>query len=89
LANAHVRLRDSLRLLTRPADQEVAAAEAERAAWLAELRRVGLLAEHADIDEIVLALHHYLLEQVLNDPRTTALAETMHAQTAPSAPATC
>jgi 4-alpha-glucanotransferase len=51
---------DSLGLLTRPVDQELAAAGAERAAWLAELRRVGLLSEHADVDEIVLALHQYL-----------------------------
>jgi 4-alpha-glucanotransferase len=60
LANEHVRLRDSLGLLTRPVEQEVAAAEAERAAWLAELRRVGLLSKHADVEETVLALHRYL-----------------------------
>jgi 4-alpha-glucanotransferase len=63
LANEHVRLRDSLGLLTRPVDQELAAAEAERAAWLDELRRVGLLSEAADSDEneqTVLALHQYL-----------------------------
>jgi 4-alpha-glucanotransferase len=60
LANEHVRLRDSLGLLTRPVEQELAAAEAERAAWLAELRRVGLLSKHADVEETVLALHKYL-----------------------------
>lgn len=60
LANEHVRLRDSLGLLTRPVEQELAAAEAERAAWLAELRRVGLLAKHADVEQTVLALHQYL-----------------------------
>jgi 4-alpha-glucanotransferase len=60
LANEHVRLRDSLGLLTRPVEQELAAAEAERAAWLAELRRVGLLAKHADVEETVLALYRYL-----------------------------
>jgi 4-alpha-glucanotransferase len=60
LANEHVRLRDSLGLLTRPVEQELAAAEAERAAWLAELRRVGLLSKHAGVEETVLALHKYL-----------------------------
>ena len=60
LANEHVRLRDSLGLLTRPVDEEMAAAESERAAWLAELRRVGLLAKHADEEQTVLALHQYL-----------------------------
>jgi 4-alpha-glucanotransferase len=60
LANEHVRLRDSLGLLTRPVEQELAAAEAERAAWLAELRRVGLLSKHPDVEQTVLALYHYL-----------------------------
>jgi 4-alpha-glucanotransferase len=60
LANEHVRLRDSLGLLTRPVDQELASAEAEQAAWLAELRRVGLLSKHADEEQTVLALHQYL-----------------------------
>jgi 4-alpha-glucanotransferase len=60
LANEHVRLRDSLGLLTRPVEQELAAAEAERAAWLAELRRVGLLSKHADVEETVMALQKYL-----------------------------
>jgi 4-alpha-glucanotransferase len=60
LANEHVRLRDSLGLLTRPVEQELAAAEAERAAWLTELRRVGLLSKHADVEETVLALYRYL-----------------------------
>jgi 4-alpha-glucanotransferase len=60
LANEHVRLRDSLGLLTRPVKQELAAAEAEQAAWLAELRRVGLLSKHADEEQTVLALHQYL-----------------------------
>jgi 4-alpha-glucanotransferase len=60
LTNEHVRLRDSLGLLTRPIKQELAAAEAEQAAWLAELRRVGLLSKHADEEQTVLALHQYL-----------------------------
>ena len=60
LANAHVRLRDSLGLLTRSYDDELAASAAEQQAWLAELRRVGLLGDDPDVDETVLALHRYL-----------------------------
>jgi 4-alpha-glucanotransferase len=60
LAGEHVRLRDSLGLLTRPVEEELAAADAERAAWIAELRRVGLLAKHADVEHTILALYQYL-----------------------------
>ncbi|BBX16483.1 4-alpha-glucanotransferase [Mycolicibacterium duvalii] len=62
LAGEHVRLRDQLGLLTRPADAELAADRQQQDAWLAELRRVGLLADGsgAEVDEVVLALHRYL-----------------------------
>jgi 4-alpha-glucanotransferase len=60
LAGEHVRLREQLGLLTRPVDEELAADKAEQAAWLDELRRVGLLGEHPDVEEIVLALYRYL-----------------------------
>lgn len=60
LACEHVHLRDSLGLLTRPVADELAVAEADLAAWLAELRRVGLLGKDADPDATVLALHRYL-----------------------------
>jgi 4-alpha-glucanotransferase len=64
LADEHVRLRDSLGLLTRPVDEELAAAKTERAAWIAELRRVGLLSEEADLEKnpghTILALYQYL-----------------------------
>jgi 4-alpha-glucanotransferase len=60
LAREHVHLRDSLGLLTRPVTEELAAAEDDLAAWLAELRRVGLLGKHAGLDATVLALHQYL-----------------------------
>jgi 4-alpha-glucanotransferase len=60
LAGEHVRLRASLGLLTRPVDEELAAAEADRAAWVGELRRVGLLSKHADEEQTVLALYQYL-----------------------------
>ncbi|MGZ8801887.1 MAG: 4-alpha-glucanotransferase [Mycobacterium sp.] len=64
LAGGHVRLRDELGLLTRPADEELAADRAQQEAWVHELRRVGLLSGDAvsevDVDEVVLALHRYL-----------------------------
>ena len=60
LAGEHVRLRDSLGLLTRPVEEELAAAQHERAAWLAELHRVGLLPKHADVEQTVLALYQYV-----------------------------
>ncbi|OBH80825.1 4-alpha-glucanotransferase [Mycobacterium scrofulaceum] len=60
LAGDHVRLRESLGLLTRPAEEELAADRAELAAWLAELRRVGLLDDADDEESVVLALYRYL-----------------------------
>ncbi|ABM13977.1 4-alpha-glucanotransferase [Mycolicibacterium vanbaalenii PYR-1] len=61
LAGEHVRLRDELGLLTRPAEEELAGDGAHQQAWMAELRRVGLLGgETPDVDEVVLALHRYL-----------------------------
>ncbi|CAN3129103.1 4-alpha-glucanotransferase [Mycobacterium sp. smrl_JER01] len=73
LAGEHVRLRDELGLLTRPAADELAGDRAHQQQWMAELRRVGLLgpdvgAEQVSaggvdkdgVDEIVLALHRYL-----------------------------
>lgn len=62
LAGEHVRIREELGLLTRPAEQELAADRAEQDAWLAELRRVGLLGDGSDpsTEAIVLALYEYL-----------------------------
>lgn len=60
LAGDHVRLRDDLGLLSRPVAEELAADLAERESWLAELRSRGLLAEGADVEETVRALHAYL-----------------------------
>ncbi|OBI82623.1 4-alpha-glucanotransferase [Mycobacterium sp. E740] len=61
LAGEHVRLRDELGLLTRPADEELADDREQQSRWLDELRRVGLLDdEHAGVAEIVEALHRYL-----------------------------
>ena len=56
----HVRLRDELGLLARSLDDELAAAAAERGAWLKELRERGLLAADADVEHTVAALHRFL-----------------------------
>jgi 4-alpha-glucanotransferase len=61
LAGDHVRLRESLGLLTRPVQEELESDRAELAAWMAELRRVGLLGDDEDDAELViLALYRYL-----------------------------
>ncbi|MDT5349559.1 MAG: 4-alpha-glucanotransferase [Mycobacterium sp.] len=62
LAGDHVRLRESLGLLTRHVAAELESDGAERAAWMTELRRVGLLADAADDDpeQVILALYRYL-----------------------------
>ncbi|KAA1250911.1 4-alpha-glucanotransferase [Mycobacterium simiae] len=62
LAGDHVRLREALGLLTRPVDCEIEADRAGQAAWIAELRRVGLLDERAEADaeQIVVALYRFL-----------------------------
>jgi 4-alpha-glucanotransferase len=61
LVGDHVRLRESLGLLTRPVEIELESDRAELAGWMAELRRVGLLEDgEDDPDQIVLALYRYL-----------------------------
>ncbi len=64
LAGEHVRLRDELGLLTRPAAEELASDQVQQRAWISELRRVGLLdgeaGDDSDVDSVVLALHRYL-----------------------------
>ncbi len=64
LAGEHVRLRESLGLLTRPVEAELEADRAELSAWMAELRRVGLLDYGPDVQDdperVVLALYRYL-----------------------------
>jgi 4-alpha-glucanotransferase len=61
LAGDHVRLRESLGLLTRPVEMELESDRTELAAWMAELRRVGLLGHSEDAPEqVVLALYRYL-----------------------------
>jgi 4-alpha-glucanotransferase len=49
--------------LTRPVDEELAADRRQQAAWLDELRRVGLLGGDLDqtgVDDVVGALYRYL-----------------------------
>jgi 4-alpha-glucanotransferase len=60
LAGDHIRLRDSLGLLTRPLDEELAADEADRGAWLDELRKRGALRPDAGVEETIRALHRFL-----------------------------
>jgi 4-alpha-glucanotransferase len=60
LAGDHVRLRHRLGLLTRPLTEELAADEAEQTAWLNNLRHRGALADGADTQATVAALHRYL-----------------------------
>ncbi|OBJ24916.1 4-alpha-glucanotransferase [Mycobacterium colombiense] len=61
LAGDHVRLRDSLGLLTRPVEEELESDRTELAAWMAELCRVGLLEDgEEDPEQVVVALYRYL-----------------------------
>jgi 4-alpha-glucanotransferase len=64
LAGEHVKLRHALGLLTRTKAEELADHEAEQAAWMAELRRVGLLpadgAGDLDEEDVIIALYRYL-----------------------------
>jgi 4-alpha-glucanotransferase len=65
LAGDHVRLRESLGLLTRSLDEELAVDRAEQGSWLAELQRRGLLADvpdGEDVTDTVIALHRYLTQ---------------------------
>jgi 4-alpha-glucanotransferase len=60
LTGDHVRLRDQLGILTRSLDEELEADEAERQAWLDNLRNRGALQSDAGVEQIVEALHRYL-----------------------------
>jgi 4-alpha-glucanotransferase len=61
LAGDHIRLRHSLGLLTRSLPDELAADATERDAWLAALRREGLLDDgETSVEETLAALHRYL-----------------------------
>jgi 4-alpha-glucanotransferase len=60
LAGDHVRLRDQLGILTRSLDEELQADEADRQAWLDNLRHRGALQSEPDVEETVEALHRYL-----------------------------
>jgi 4-alpha-glucanotransferase len=60
LAGVHVELRDRLGLLTRPVEEELAVAAHEREGFLRLLRERGLLADDADEQQTVEALHALL-----------------------------
>jgi 4-alpha-glucanotransferase len=60
LAGDHVRLRDQLGILTRALDEELQVDEADRKAWLDNLRDRDALHPDAGVDETVEALHRYL-----------------------------
>src|SRR6478609_9204857 len=60
LAGDHVRLGDELGVLTRPLTDELAADEAERTAWLDNLRHRHALEDDADTEATIAALHRYL-----------------------------
>ena len=60
LAGEHNRIREELGLLTRPAQEELAHDRAEQTAWLDELRRLGLVGDDPDTEEIIRGLYGYL-----------------------------
>ncbi len=60
LEGDHVRLKEELGVLTRSVEEELHADEQDRQAWLENLRARGALAEDADLDETIRALHRYL-----------------------------
>jgi 4-alpha-glucanotransferase len=61
LDGEHVRLRESLGLLTRSLDEELATDRAEQQAWLGELERRQGLPAGAGVEQTVQALHRYLM----------------------------
>jgi 4-alpha-glucanotransferase len=80
LAADHVRLRQSLGLLTRSLEEELAADAVTRDAWLTELRNRGALPADSDVETTMQALHRFLtwtparligvaLTDVVGDPR--------------------
>ena len=80
LAGDHVRLRDSLGLLTEPLQEELDAARDEQKAWLDKLVTDGVLdvEDKDDPAEVMLALHRYLLRtpsRVLLASLTDAVGE--------------
>jgi 4-alpha-glucanotransferase len=78
LAADHVRLRDSLGLLTRPLDEEIETDAADRDAWLSEVRSRGLLGADPTAEQTVQALHEYLTltpARLLNVALTDAVGD--------------
>lgn len=79
LAMDHVRLQHELGLLTESLDTEISFARTEQEQWLTLLRQRGYLAEgDVDVEEIVLAMHRFLLatpSRVLLAALTDAVGE--------------
>jgi 4-alpha-glucanotransferase len=78
LVGDHVRLRDELGVLTRSLEEELAVDEADREAWLSNLRSRAVLPEGADVEETVQALYRYLTwtpSRLLNVALTDAVGD--------------
>jgi 4-alpha-glucanotransferase len=79
LAGDHIRLQHELGLLTESLDAELATAQAELSAFIDALRRGGFLAQDStEVEDIVLALHRYLVatpSRVLCAALTDAVGE--------------
>jgi 4-alpha-glucanotransferase len=78
LVGDHVRLRDELGVLTRSLEEELAVDEADRQAWLSNLRSRGALADGADVEATVQALYRYLTwtpSRLLNLALTDAVGD--------------
>jgi len=60
LDGVHVQLRHDLGLLTESFDDELAAHEREKQAWLDVLTRLGLVGAEPSTDDVVEALHRYV-----------------------------
>jgi 4-alpha-glucanotransferase len=62
LAGEHVRIRDELGLLTRPAQEELAESAAQVAEWRAMCVERGWLAEDGTDEDLIVALHRLVAE---------------------------
>ena len=90
LAGEHVYLRERLGLLTEPLEEELAVARDEQRAWVDRLISYGVLAaEHAeDHEEVMLALHRYLLATP-SRMLLASLADAVGERTTQNMPGTC
>ncbi|HEY8590808.1 MAG TPA: 4-alpha-glucanotransferase [Naasia sp.] len=78
LNGVHVELRNRLGLLTRPVEEEAEADRKDRASWMAELRKRGLIGDEPSNEETIVALHRYLTlapSRLLNIALTDAVGD--------------